>query len=155
MTTLVEERWLTAESPSYVLRNVILNRPASPRDQASYEADMFVRSLPVPRRTVIDMAVATARTHRRSVEAVTSRQRLNRVNAHFRRKAAEVYNDDVALRLLAVLYEEGGIDLTDFDPCQYGIPLAKLTAANFCHVGANVIYISEPGQHFIQSIQKL
>ena len=31
--------------------------------------------------------------------------------------------------------------------------MAKLTAANFCEVGANVIYITESGQRFIASIQ--
>ena len=80
-------------------------------------------------------------------------QRLDNANAYFRRKAAEVFTDDAALRLLAALYQDGAIDLADFNSCEHGIPLAKLTAANFCEVGANVIHITESGQHFIESIK--
>lgn len=80
-------------------------------------------------------------------------QRLDNVNSHFRRKATEVFADDVALGLLAVLYQDSVIDLADFNACELGVPLAKLTAANFCEVGANVIYITESGQRFIASIQ--
>ena len=77
------------------------------------------------------------------------------INDHFHRKAAEVFTDDVALRFLAVLYQDSVIDLADCDAGQQGVPLAKLTAANFCEVGANVIYITESGQRFLESIQRL
>lgn len=83
------------------------------------------------------------------------RQRLDRVNAYFNRKAAEVCADEDALRLLAVLYQDGIIELAGFDAGKFGIPLARLTAANFCESGVNVICISEPGQQFIEAIQKL
>lgn len=83
------------------------------------------------------------------------RQRLDRVNAYFNRKAAEVCADEAALRLLAVLYQDGIIELAGFDAGKFGVPLARLTAANFCEVGVNVICISEPGQQFIEAIQKL
>ena len=78
--------------------------------------------------------------------------RLNSVNNHFRRKAADVLGDEHATMLLARLYQETSIRLVDFDACQNGIPLARLTAANFCAIGANVIYITEAGQAFIESI---
>ncbi len=78
--------------------------------------------------------------------------RLNNANNHFRRKAAEVLGDENATLLLARLYQETSIRLAEFNPCQSGIPLARLTAANFCAIGANVIYITEAGQAFIESI---
>ena len=80
------------------------------------------------------------------------RRRLDNANLYFHRKATEVFSDDVALRLLAAIYEIGVVDLEDFDACEYGVPLAKLTAANFCEIGAKVIYITESGQQFIESI---
>ena len=78
--------------------------------------------------------------------------RLDNVNAHFRRKATEVLADDVALRLLAALYEDRVSDLADFNACELGVPLAKLTAANFCEVGAIAIWITDAGHQFIASI---
>ena len=78
--------------------------------------------------------------------------RLNNVNNHFRRKAADVLGDEHATMLLARLYQETRIKLVDFDVCQNDIPLARLAAANFCAIGANVIYITEAGQAFIESI---
>lgn len=88
-------------------------------------------------------------------QAVGLQQRIDNANAHFRRKAAEVFIDEVALRLLAVLYQDSVVDLADCDVGQRGVPLAKLAAANFCEVGANVIYITESGQRFVESIQLL
>ena len=82
------------------------------------------------------------------------RHRLNNANNHFRRKAAEVLGDEDAVVLLADLYEQSSIGLSDFDTCQHGIALARLTAANFCEVGANVIYITEAGQSFIESLDQ-
>ena len=80
------------------------------------------------------------------------RRRLDNVNNHFRRKASEVFNDEAALMLLAEMYEKIIVQIADFDPGKNGIPLAKLTAANFCEIGENVIYITADGQKFIQSI---
>lgn len=62
----------------------------------------------------------------------SQRQRIDRADAHFRRKAAEVLADDTALRLLAVLYQDGLIELAKFNASEPGIPPAKLTAAGFC-----------------------
>lgn len=87
-----------------------------------------------------------------SGESDDLRRRLDNANRYFHRKATEVYSDDVALRLLVAIYEVGVVDLEDFDACQYGVPLAKLTAANFCEIGAKAIHITESGQQFIESI---
>ena len=62
-------------------------------------------------------------------------------------------SDDAALRLLATLYEAVVVDISEFDSCKDGLSLAKLTGANFCEIGANVIYITESGQRFIDSIK--
>ena len=79
--------------------------------------------------------------------------RLDNVNRHFHKKAATVYGDEDSMRLLVRLYQEVVINIVDFDSCKDGIPLAKLTAANFAEVGATVIYITEAGQLFIDSIK--
>ena len=81
------------------------------------------------------------------------RERLANANGHFRRKATEVFNDEAALKLLADMYRDVVVNLSEFDACKNGIPLAKLTAANFCEVGATVVYITEAGQRFIDSIE--
>ena len=81
------------------------------------------------------------------------RQRLDNANDYFKRKATEVVSDEAALRLLATLYEAVVVDISEFDPCQDGLSLAKLTAANFCEIGSKVIYITESGQRFIDSIR--
>ncbi len=82
------------------------------------------------------------------------RHRLANANDHYRRKASEVYNDKAALGLLREMYTDVVVNISDFDACETGIPLAKLTAANFCEVGAKVIYITEAGQRFIDSLGK-
>ena len=82
------------------------------------------------------------------------RNRLDNANNLFRRKAADVLGDEDAVLLLANLYEHSSINLTEFDTCQHGIALARLTAANFCEIGANVIYITEAGQNFIESLDQ-
>ena len=82
------------------------------------------------------------------------RQRLDNANRHFERKAAEVLGDKDAVRLLATLYDSINIGIDEFDSCQRGIALAKLTAANFCEIGAKYIYISEAGQRFIEALNK-
>ncbi len=80
------------------------------------------------------------------------RQRLENANSHFRRKAAAVLGDDTSVYLLANLYQTSSLDISGIDMSQDGIALAKLSAANFCEIGAEVIYITEAGQNFIESI---
>ena len=80
------------------------------------------------------------------------RQRLANANSFFQRKASEVLTDEAALKLLAAMYQDVVVNISEFDACNNGISLAKLTAANFCEIGANVIYITEAGQRFIDSI---
>ena len=82
------------------------------------------------------------------------RGRLADANAYFRRKASEVFGDQSALRVLVSLYEDVIVDIPDFDMREDGLSLAKLTAAGFVEVGANVIYITESGQRFIESIER-
>ena len=81
------------------------------------------------------------------------RHRLENANSHFRRKASAVFGDSCALALLESLYKDVVVDISDFDACENGVSLAKLTAANFCEVGANVIHITEAGQQFIDSLR--
>ena len=81
------------------------------------------------------------------------RRRLDNANNYFLRKASEVFNDEAALRLLAGMYCDVVVQIADFDPGKNGLPLAKLTAANFCEIGENVIYITDAGQKFIESIE--
>ncbi len=83
-------------------------------------------------------------------EADELRQRLDNANNHFRRMAADVFGDEDAVRLLAELYQKASIRISEFDSSRQGIALAKLTAAHFCEVGANLIYITEAGQRFIE-----
>lgn len=124
--------------------------------QPLYDAYTHVSSLnSLPRRALKAGSMGSADKDANPSAADLSpslQQRLDNANAYFRRMAAAVFADDVALRLLAVLCQDGVIDLADFDSCEHGIPLAKLTAANFCEVGASVIYITESGQRFIKSI---
>ncbi|MCE2457362.1 MAG: hypothetical protein J4G14_06050 [Dehalococcoidia bacterium] len=80
------------------------------------------------------------------------RHRLDNANRHFRRKAAAVLGDEEAVRLLAKMFKLVTLPFDDFDTCEEGIALAKLTAANFCEIGSNVIYITEAGQNFIEAL---
>ena len=84
--------------------------------------------------------------------AKTLRQRLDNANNHFRKKAAAVFGDGDAVRLLARLYQAVTVDVADFDARKDGVSLAKLTAANFCEIGAKSIYITEAGQNFIDAV---
>lgn len=81
-------------------------------------------------------------------------QRLDNANRHFKRKAAEVFSDKDAIRLLAELYESTNLSIEDFDSYRQGIALAKLTAANFCEIGAKYIYITEAGQRFTEALNR-
>ena len=86
--------------------------------------------------------------------SVGLRQRLDNANAHFRRKAAQVLDDEDALNLLDGLYQTVVVDIPDTEIPKAGVCLAKLTAANFCEVGANVIYITHAGRRFVESIKR-
>lgn len=79
--------------------------------------------------------------------------RLDELNQHFRRKAASVVNDEAALRLLAEMYSEKVVETSEFDFCEDGRSLAKLTAAHFCEVGVNGIYITERGYRFFDFLK--
>ena len=88
-----------------------------------------------------------------SVSIKTLRQRLDNANDHFRRKASEVFNDEAAMRLLTAMYRDVVVEVSDFDSGLNGLAMARLTAANFCEIGANVIYITDAGQRFMNSIE--
>ena len=85
-----------------------------------------------------------------SVESLE--RRLANANDYFRRKATEVVNDESALGLLDSMFQNVIVEIADFDFCENGMALAKLTAANFAEIGANVIYITEAGQRFLSSM---
>ena len=89
-----------------------------------------------------------------STDADDLQVRLDRANRHFRRKAAAVLNDETALRLLAAMYSKVVVETENFDFCQHGQALAKLTAANFCEISANSIYITKPGLRLIDNINR-
>ena len=79
------------------------------------------------------------------------RHRLNNANAYFRRKASEVLDDPQAMDFVRTMYRDVVIDIPDFDAPNDAISLAKATAANFCEVGTNVIFITDPGRRFVES----
>ena len=90
----------------------------------------------------------------RTVPSDNVHDRLKSVNKHFQRKAADVLGDEDAVWLLVNLYQLSSINIADIDVCRDGISLARLTAANFCEIGANSVYITEAGQGFIESIDQ-
>lgn len=98
--------------------------------------------------------VATAAPPEPASQPEDPQRSLDRFNRHFRRKAAAVLNDESALRLLAAMYTRVVVETDDFDFGKHGYALAKLTAANFCEISANSIYITKPGQRFIDNINK-
>ena len=103
--------------------------------------------------SVLDWDISDRSGPRMDVESMSDAQiRLDRANRHFRRKVGAVFNDDDAVRLLAQMYSEMVVETSDFNFCEHGRSLAKLTAANFCEVGANGIYITGRGQRFIESL---
>ena len=81
------------------------------------------------------------------------RVRLDDLKQHLRRKAAAVVNDDAALSLLASMYSKRVVETAAFDFCQDGRALAKLTAAHFCEIGANTVYITYRGQRFMDVLK--
>ena len=97
----------------------------------------------------------TTTSHETSeASAVSLRERLDNANNHFRRKAAEVLGDEATVAILAQMYEQSTIQLAKLDSGKDGICLAKLAAANFCEISANLVYITEAGQNFIESLTK-
>ena len=84
--------------------------------------------------------------------AADLQRRLDNANAYFRRKAAEVLTDDSAVRLMAVLYQDGLVELADFNSGELGIPLAKIAAAGFCEIGVTAIYVTQSGERFVGSL---
>ena len=79
-------------------------------------------------------------------------RRLDNANAYFRRKAAEVLTDDSAVRLMAVLYQDGLVELAGFSSGELGIPLAKIAAAGFCEISVTAIYVTQSGERFVGSL---
>ena len=109
-----------------------------------------------PRRGTFIGVSVPGRANQPTIESSTARlqHRLDNANRHFKWKAAEVFGDEDAIRLLARLYQSINIELEEFDTCQHGMALAKLTAANFCEIGAEVIYITEAGQRFVEALNR-
>ena len=81
--------------------------------------------------------------------------RLDRVNTYFRLKAAEVFNDESSVRLLARLYESLSLAYSELPLDETnGIALARLAAAGFCDIGPLRARISDAGRQFIDSVQQ-
>ena len=82
--------------------------------------------------------------------------RLDNVNDMFRRKTAAVTNNYEALELISKLYCDKVIDIEKFDIFSeyniYSIPLALLTAANLVEIGAKIVYITESGFRYVDSL---
>ena len=122
------------------LVNVVRYKEASRRDQnlAEWASDLYAVGL----------------HQRHSADSTENlRHRLANANDYFHRKASEVFSDEAALELLITMDRDIVVDISDFNVCENGFSLAKLTAANFCEVGATVIYITEAGQRFIESLR--
>ena len=83
----------------------------------------------------------------------TLQGRLDDINRHFRDRATEVITDQAALELLVDLHQKGSIHIELIDPARHALPLAKLTAANLCRIGVNVIWVTDAGNAFIKSLQ--
>jgi hypothetical protein len=84
----------------------------------------------------------------------TLAQRVDSANAYFRRKAAEVLDDEHALEYLNNLYHQVVVDIPDSGISPDGFALGKIAAANFCEIGANAISITLSGRRFVESIRK-
>ncbi len=82
----------------------------------------------------------------------TIEQRLNLINVYFRRKASEVLIDEPSLTLLAYLYKNILIERNNFNYKDDSLALAKLTAANFCSISANSVFITDAGFAFVKSV---
>lgn len=82
----------------------------------------------------------------------TIEHRLYLMNSYFKRKASEVLIDEQSLVLIAYLYENISIERNNFNYKDDSLALSKLTAANFCAIGENNIFITDAGIDFIKSI---
>ena len=80
------------------------------------------------------------------------RSKLDRVTRYFKRKIAAVLNDEEAVQLLSELHESRLIEKKDIDPSKHCFPLSKLTAANLCEIGSDIVYITPSGKRLIDSI---
>ena len=81
--------------------------------------------------------------------------RLDSANRHFRRKAAAVLIDEKAVTLLEWLYERKSVPFSEYREWKDDdFALAKLTAANFCEVGADILYVTDAGCGFIENLLK-
>ena len=81
-------------------------------------------------------------------------QRLARLGAYLSRKAGAVFGDDDALSMLATLYRDLTVKLDEFGVSTRGLTLAKLTAAGFVDIGANVVSITPAGERFVVAIEE-
>lgn len=80
--------------------------------------------------------------------------RLENANSFFHRKAAEVLTDELAVEFLAELFEKKSINIEEVDLTRYAIAVSRVAAANFCEVGAGIIWITDAGWRFIDAIDK-
>ena len=126
----------------------LLCRNQHHRDPWTSEPPTPQNRIPVP----APQSQTEGQTPPASAPTADLQRRLDNANAYFRRKAAEVLTDDSAVRLMAVLYQDGLVELADFNKRQLGLPLAKIAAAGFCEIGANAICITQSGQNFIGSL---
>ncbi len=163
--TSATRNWIEPDIGSLARRN-LPNAIGAYWGVASKELDFYRRRHGTPhKRPIVLGAGGTSSTQGmeiidRSVKQRISdseeiqelRQRLENTNAYFRWKAAEVFEDESAVRLLARIYESTTVDFLEFDSRKDGVSLAKLTAAAFCEFSSTGIYITESGQRFIESI---
>ena len=82
----------------------------------------------------------------------TLSRRVHNANAYFRRRAAEVLDDEQAMKYLENLYRQVVVDIPSSDMSPEDLALAKIAAANFCEIGVNAISITLSGRRFVESI---
>ena len=83
----------------------------------------------------------------------TLQESLDSANRLFQDRATEVLNDPLSIELLVGLHHVATIQLELIDTVRYALPLAKLTAANFCRIGVNDIWVTDTGNDFIKSLE--
>lgn len=79
--------------------------------------------------------------------------RVQKVNAYLALAAAKVFNDEVAVELLAELHQRKVVSADELGmgpSSRVSLALAKLAAAAFCDVGTNVVSITSGGEDFVQ-----
>ena len=89
-----------------------------------------------------------------SERAAELEQRLANANAHFRRKAWEVFGDDLAIAMLADIHTNKAVNLSEFDVSDRGLAFAKLAAAGFVEIGASAVCITDAGYFAFQSVEE-